>query len=219
MRVRIKDFRGNYVSTWDSSTLIANRSEAGLGEEFTIEVLDGNGPAVPEPPTQTGDMIDISNAIECGSNIGVAHWPATAKVTKLSLLPNSQGFNIEFTKSNTWPEVIPPGWESGIQYTLWLVKDKKYIAGCFEYWKGCYFEQGGNPTLYKPHANIDQIAQNWLYWNELNQMQLWQPQFGETVGFFVTSGDQRRMNLSVIQERSNVVSIPFVGANGGEFNF
>ena len=98
---------------------------------------------------------------------------------------------------------MPPGWDGGIQYTLWAVEQingQWITAGGVEFWKGLA-RQGGPPS---------RLAANWYYspgvWGELAGHQ---PAPGEQVGFFVTAGDQRAKDVRIVTARSNVVLIPF----------
>ena len=114
---------------------------------------------------------------------------------------------------NRWPEVTPAGWDGGIQYTLWCVMNingQWVTAGGVEYWKGLA-RQGGPPS---------RLSSNWYYsaavWGELSSHQ---PAPGETVGFFVTAGDQRAKDVRAVTERSNVVLLPFPSDSGGYYPF
>ena len=182
-------------------------------------------PATPTPPTTPttpttptapagADQIDLHQASVFGSPRDVASWPITTAITAIDI--NSSGVALAFSKKDGpghWPEVIPPGWDGGIEYTLWLVvlhNGQMVTAGGIEYWNGLA-RSGGPPS---------QIAQNWYYspavWGPLSQHQ---PAIGESVGFFVTAGDQRAKDVRAITERSNVVIVRFPGDAGGYFPF
>ncbi len=167
----------------------------------------GPTPGVPAP----GDGINLNQAIVHNSPSDVANWPVTASLTRLDLMPS--GVHVEFTRQSSWPEVIPPGWSGGIQYTLWIVlsiNGQLHASGCIEYWRGLY-ENGGPVTQY---------AQNWYFdairWGVMTGHQ---PAPGEQVGFFVTSGDARNNGPSSVRERSNVVVVSFPSAGGRSFSF
>ncbi len=70
--------------------------------------------------------------------------------------------------------------------------------------------QGGPPN---------EFAYNWYYspaiWGPLANHQ---PANGERVGFFVTAGDARAKDVRTVNERSNVVALPFP-SGGGYFTF
>jgi hypothetical protein len=164
-------------------------------------------PGGPVPP----DQIDLAQAAVLNSPPDVAGWPATARLTRLDLMPS--GAHVESTKQDAWPEVRPPGWDGPLLYTLWIVvkiDGQWYTSGCIQYWRGL-FENGGP---------VSQYGQNWYYdpvrWGP---MAGYQPSPGEPVGFFITAGDARNNGMNVVKERSNVVVVPFPGSGGARFSF
>ena len=78
-----------------------------------------------------------------------------------------------------------------------------------EFWYGLP-ASGGDITI------NNQIAVNWTYYCGPMARQ---PQPGETVGFFVTAGDQRLKDAAIVHERSNTVVIPFPASAGQTFTF
>ena len=95
----------------------------------------------------------------CGD---VANWPVTTQIRVIDA--NFGGWFVDFSAKNSWPEAMPPGWDGGIQYTLWIVEkiNGQWItAGGVEFWKGLA-RQGGPPS---------RLAANWYYspgvWGEL----------------------------------------------------
>ena len=172
--------------------------------------------APPTPPAPAGgsDQVDLRQATVLASPPDVASWPITTAITAIDI--NSGGIAVAFSKKQgpgRWPEVIPPGWDGGIAWTLWLVVNhggRLYTAGGIEYWHGLE-RSGGPPSM---------IARNWYYsagvWGVLSQHQ---PAVGEQVGFFVTAGDHRAKDVRAVTERSNVVIVRFPGDAGGYFPF
>ena len=171
-------------------------------------------PTPPPPPAPTSnDAIDMQSVSIVGSP-DVRSWPATARIRVLDF--NSSGLAIDFTKKDgagRWPDVVPPGWDGGLQYTVWMVVNhggRWYSAGGVEYWFGLG-RSGGPPSRF---------ASNWYY-----NPQLWapmtyhQPAVGEQVGFFVTAGDQRAKDVHIVAERSNIVVVPFPSDGGGYYPF
>ena len=168
----------------------------------------------PAPAPGGGDQVDLHQATVMASAPDVASWPVTTSITGIDI--NANGIAVGFTKKdgpNRWPDVVPPGWDGGIEYTLWLVvshNGRLYTAGGIEYWYG--LERSGGPP--------SQIARNWYYsaavWGPLAQHQ---PAVGEQIGFFVTAGDQRAKDIRKVTERSNVVIVRFPGDAGGYFPF
>jgi hypothetical protein len=55
MKVALRDYRGQYVTTWDvfqgQHPLVANRGAIGEGETFELVILDGTSPVPAPPPT------------------------------------------------------------------------------------------------------------------------------------------------------------------------
>jgi hypothetical protein len=173
-------------------------------------------PPPPPPPAPSGpsDGLDLRSAvITGGSPADVGSWPITTQITGMDFANN--GVRVDFSKKSgpgRWPDVVPPGWDGPIQYTLWMVVNiggRWYTSGGVEYWYGLE-RQGGPPS---------QFAYNWYYnpqvWGPLANHQ---PANGEQVGFFVTAGDHRVKNVTAVRERSNVVVLPFP-SGGGYFGF
>ena len=179
--------------------------------------------APPPPPTPTppgggggggpapADAINLYTAVIHNSPADVASWSPTATLTRLDLMPS--GAHVEFTKQNVWPEVVPPGWSGGIQYTLWIVLNINgtwHASGCIEFWRGLY--ENGGP--------VNQYAQNWYFdpirWAPMTGHQ---PAPGEQVGFFVTSGDARNNGPNSLRERTQVVLVSFPDGGGRSYPF
>ncbi len=167
-------------------------------------------PAPPPAPSGPSDGLDLHSAvITGGSPSDVPNWPITTQITGLDFGGN--GLRIDFSKKDgpgRWPDVVPPGWDGPIQYTVWMVVNiggRWYTSGGVEYWYGLD-RSGGPPSQY---------AYNWYYnpqvWGPLANHQ---PANGEQVGFFVTAGDQRVKDAHVVAERSNVVVLPFPSGGG-----
>lgn len=144
----------------------------------------------------------------------VASWPATAKLTLLDL--QSNGAHVEFTRgdgADRWPDYWPPGWTGPLQYTLWIFENLNgqwYASGGIEFWYGCD-RNGGPPSG---------LGTNWFYdpnrWGPLANRQ---PAVGEQVGFMISAGDARNNGGTLIQERSNIVLVPFPDDTGATFNY
>jgi hypothetical protein len=191
----------------------------------TLRLASSAGTPAPAPaPTATptpapapgggGDQVDLHQVTVLASAPDVASWPVTSTITAIDI--NASGIAVAFTKKDgpgRWPDVVPSGWDGGIEYTLWLVVShggQLYTAGGIEYWYGLV-RSGGPPSM---------IAQNWYYspavWGPLSQHQ---PAVGELVGFFVTAGDQRAKDVRKVTERSNVVIVRFPGDGGAYYPF
>jgi hypothetical protein len=186
-----------------------------LNENAVLDVVLQRwaAPAPPPPPVpSSGDQIDMHTVIVRGGCCGdVANWPVTTQIRVVDA--NFGGWFVDFSAKNSWPEVVPPGWDGGIQYTLWVVEkiNGQWItAGGVEFWKSLA-RQGGPPS---------RLASNWYYapgvWGELASHQ---PAVGEQIGVFVTAGDQRAKDIRVVTERSNVVLVPFPSDGGAYYPF
>jgi hypothetical protein len=169
-------------------------------------------PPPPPPPDPSADAIDLHQATVYASPMDIADWPITARITRLDL--GATGAAVDFTKKDgpgRWPDVVPPGWDGALEYTLWMVvsvNGRWYTAGGVEYWYG--LDRNGGP--------VNEYAQNWYYspavWHELSTHQ---PAPGEQVGFFVSAGDARAKDVHIVRERSNVVVVPFPSSSGRVF--
>jgi hypothetical protein len=185
-----------------------------LSENSVLDVILQRVAAEPPPAPvpSNGDQIDIHSVIVRGGCCGdVATWPVTTQIRVIDA--NFGGWFVDFSAKNTWPDVAPPGWDGGIQYTLWIVEkiNGQWItAGGVEFWKGLA-RQGGPPS---------RLASNWYYapgvWGELASHQ---PAVGEQVGMFVTAGDQRAKDVRAVTERSNIVLLPFPSDGGAYYPF
>jgi hypothetical protein len=173
-------------------------------------------PASP-PPGAARDGIDMSQAVIRNSPLNLASWPITTGINVVEM--RSNGVHLEFSKQNgpnRWPDVVPPGWDGGLQWTLGMalnIGGRWYASAPVQFWHGLE-ESGGPPQNY---------ALNWFYdpvrWAPMTGHQ---PVVGETIGFFACAGDCRNNtagSLSPVKERSNVVLVTFPGPGGARFTF
>ena len=199
-----------HVRAYDPTTLgpwSATQAFQLLAEPAPVYIPPPSSPTGPAP----NDGINLATAMIHNSPGDVASWPATATLTRLDLMPS--GAHVEFNKQSSWPEVVPPGWSGGLQYTLWIVLNVNgqwHASGCIEYWKGLY-ESGGPVSGYSRDWYYDPVR-----WGAMAGHQ---PAPGEQVGFLVTSGDARNNGPSSVRERSNVVLVSFPSNSGHSFVF
>jgi hypothetical protein len=149
------------------------------------------------------DGFDLST-VEIHNSHDVRNWPVTATISKLEFRPT--GVHVEHTRNMgpaSWPDFTPPGWDGPLQYTLWIflrIGGRWHGSGCIQFWRTCQ-ENGGPP---------EEFAKNWYYAPERwAPMTGHQPAPGELVGFMVSAGDARNNGVVSVQERSNLVAIPF----------
>jgi hypothetical protein len=153
-----------------------------------------------------------SATITDGSAGDVANWAQTATITAVNF--NGDAVEIDFDKkdgANRWADECDlPGFSPDcLQYTIWIfeyVGGQWYGTGAIEMWYGRPDTGGG--TSASDLTIEQQIPQNWVYYSGVMSTHVLTP--GETVGFMVTTGDERRKNNADFQERSNVflVTLP-----------
>lgn len=154
------------------------------------------------------DAVPVQSLMLEGGSPSVADRAQTATITQVNFTPT--GLVIDFTKRDgpgRWPDVVPPGWDGPLQYTVWIgmqLQGQWHVCAVLEFWygRGLWADQdaGGDAT------SNQQIQRNWTYFcGPLAR----QPNPGEPVLFLVTAGDQRRMDVAAVRERSNLVVIPF----------
>jgi hypothetical protein len=174
--------------------------------------------APPPPPAGGGgggsaaDQVNLSAAIVYNSPPDIANWAATGAITRLDM--SSAGLNIEFTTKGSWPDVIPPGFDGPLEYTVWAVVNingQWYTSGFIQMWRGR--ASTGAPIL-------SDFSRNWAYDARWGPMAGYQPHAGELMGFFVSAGNARNFGaVSSIKERSNVVVVPLPPGDNGSFPF
>jgi hypothetical protein len=204
----------NYTSQIASGTVTVD-TDAGT---FSITGVVGASPKPPDPPappTPSGDAIDLSAAIITAQSPDVRGWPITAKLTAVYISPSvndgpDASMNVDFTKrwgAGAWPFV--PGSEGGdLQYTLWVgcqILGLWYFSGpilCIS--RG----QNDNYVPTGPVMRQGQLPDNWYYYAG-SPLAGYQPKNGEQVAWFITAGIQRRNDIHVVAERTQVVLTPF----------
>ncbi len=201
-----------------------NTAVARIPVAVPVQPAPSPPPSPPNPPTPSPivpspiimgatDQIPMAN-IAILNSLNIAAWPITTKITKFSF--QSTGVHVEFGKQNdpnSWPDLVPTGWSGPIQYTLWVVLNiggQWYGSGVIVFWRGLQ-QNGGPPSL---------ISANWYYdahrWAPMTGHQ---PAVGEQVGFLVTAGIERDGGQTLVQERSNIIKIPFPADSGAVFTY
>jgi len=202
---------GKFLSIPDA---LLTADVAGPSETLDVVLMDGAAPtpspAVPPvvaPPPSGTDAIDLAQAVVASVDCpDVRGWPIVTPLRRLSLseVVNEQ-LAIDFDGKASWPAVTPSGWTGGINYTVWM--------GCFinGAWYVVPIKEALNTYLtVGPILTRGQIPDNLTYFAP-PPLEDYQPVAGETLVFFVTTGDTRRMNLQPAggPGRSNVVAVPF----------
>jgi hypothetical protein len=149
-------------------------------------------------------------------------WPATTEITRLECRTN--GVYVEFSKKDgpgRWPDIVPPGWDGALEYCLglaMLIDGVWHVSAPIQFWNGLTVAGGnvGDPSV-RDNGIAGTIHGDWFYSGEWGPLQR-QPAHGEQIGFFVVAGNVRGVNDAVsVQERSNVVVVPFPDVNGAVF--
>jgi hypothetical protein len=169
----------------------------------------GGGPVGPAP----NDAINLGTAGVYNSPPDIASWPATATITRLTM-SSATGLSFEFSHSNRWPDVIPPGFTGPLQYTVWAVVNvggRWNTSGFIQMWRG-------RPSTGAPI--IAEFARNWAYDSRWGPMNGYQPRAGEQMGFFLSAGNARgQTDVSSVRERTNVVMVSLPAGDNGSFTF
>jgi len=140
--------------------------------------------------------------------------------------PADGGFTWEFSKrtgAGRWPDLTPPGWRGPMQYTAWVfyfVGGAWFGSAFIQYWFAePSLESGGPPSA---------VAGNWTFGSAWGVISNYQPILGETVGYMLSSGNQRQSANDLgndpvtglpVQERTNIVTIPFPSDANTVFTF
>ena len=109
---------------------------------------------------------------------------------------------------------MPPGWDGGIEYTLWMVVN---VGRPLVHVRRRRVLERPRPERRSAVAvHVELVLQpraSGVRWPTH------QPAPGEQVGFFVTAGDARAKDVRAVTERSNVVLVPFPSDGGAYYPF
>src|SRR5262249_11008094 len=73
-------------------------------------------------PARAADMVPLSSAIIKNSPQNLASWPITSAIRAVHI--TASGIGVDFAKKDgpgRWPDVVPPGWDGPLQYTLGMM--------------------------------------------------------------------------------------------------
>jgi hypothetical protein len=189
------------------------------GAWFDAELGEGWGqsppPVDPPPPAGGVDQFELASAVGVGG-ADVRSWPITTAITRVDLLP--QGFHVEFSKREgpgRWPDKNPDGWAGAIQYTLWIgtiLGRTWHLAACvnvdFDNGSHLYADTATEPAKYPRDL-----------WYLDPALAAHTPRVDELTALLVTAGALRGLSVITVQERSQVVVVPFPPASGRSFHF
>ena len=137
-------------------------------------------------------------------------WPIGAKVTSIEF--TGAAMRVDFDRRdgpNRWPDVIPPGFEGPIQYTLGMclnIQGQWHCSAVVHFWHGRSLDDTAPPSAF------------WYEWwyavDRWGPMTFYRIREGETVGVFAAAGDVRgrdftRATCPRVCEVSNVAFVPF----------
>jgi len=211
MKIALRNEYG-YLSTQpaDASGHVPWQYRPTIGAWETFDVIELElEPPTPEPtppPQQGGDAFDITRAVIASADCpSPASLPILATLSEIVLTQAEQGYAHNFPGRDTWPGVIPPGWDGPINHTLWMCE---YIGA--QWYMLPIKEALGDYCTLGPILTPGQVPQNLTYF-AASPMLGYQPRVGELVGFFATTGDTRRMNVQPLGHvgRTNIVTVPF----------
>jgi hypothetical protein len=151
------------------------------------------------------DAIDPASIQIVGGSPDVRFWRVTAPLRRVELTPTDVRWQADIPG---WRHVTPPGWDGGIQSTLFIVvkKDGQWrTTGSIEFWA----------TRAGSGSPLSSGLRDWWYYAP----EIGQPQPGETIGVFVAAGDLRRKDVESAQERSNIVTLVVPANDTGVFDF
>ena len=138
-------------------------------------------------------------------NPNMAGWAETSKITSIDF---STGYiNVDFDRRdgpNQWPPApFGDGGGGEIQYTLGMCFNFSghwFCSAAIQFWPGRELEASG------PLVNV---AKDWFYDVRWSPMTGHQPAIGELVGIFAANGNVRDSMSWAIEQRTDVVLLPF----------
>jgi hypothetical protein len=199
------------VGAWEQYDLLVQAPDGSWVPYDPAPVPPDPGPMPPDPTPPTGqDAFDLSAAVVASPDCPpVAGLSIRSSISEITLTHAAEGYAMNFPGRDTWPGVTPPGWDGPINHTLWM---GLHIAGV---WYVLPVKEGLHDYLtLGPILAPGQVPQNLTYYAQ-PPMLGYQPEAGELVGFFCTTGDTRRMNLQPPSGagRTNVVTVLFLAGN------
>ncbi len=152
----------------------------------------------------TIQLFDMRNAIILDNPPDLGSWAVTTHITSITFTPSA--FLVDFDKRDgpgRWPDV---GFGTGdIEYTLGMcvnpdAKGQWYCSAVVQFWYGRDLASTASPS---------DVGLEWFYDGRWAPILGYQPQPGEVVGIFVGAGNLRDSGNWAVEERSDVVLIPW----------
>jgi lysozyme len=160
------------------------------------------------------DAIDLSAARIVRSPGDIAEWPATVHIDALTFSPDA-GLSFQRSGAN-WPDVIPPGFEWPILYTVWACARVVVwtCAGFIQMWRT------------RPSTGAPLPSNSTFWWGPqgggatAGDFGAYESRPGDDMAFFVSAGNARdEVDVSSVRERSNVVLVRLPAGDSGVFTF
>ena len=160
---------------------------------------------------------DLTQATIVSSPADFANWAETAKITSV----RSSAIRSGWTSTggigpDRWPDM--PFGDGSLEYTLGMCINIKRATGTVRPWSS-----SGSDGISARRASRATSSFEWFYdFARWGPMTGYQPQEGETVGFFVCAGNCRNNDAgdrSYVKERSNVAFVPWSNSGNGFFTF
>ena len=183
-----------------------------------IDAANGITTAFSTPTSFVFQAFNMATATIQASPSDFGSWPETAKITNINFTGGAMLVDFDRrTGPNRWPD--EQFGDGSIEYTLGMcvnISGHWYCSAVVQFWFGRDLSASGAPGA---------VSFEWFYdparWGAMTG---YQPQEGETVGFFVGSGnlrgrtDSSQVNCPRLCERSNVAFVPFT-QGGANFDF
>jgi hypothetical protein len=135
----------------------------------------------------------------------------------IDALTFSPDAGLSFQRSGAnWPDVIPPGFEGPIQYTVWACArlDVWTCAGFIQMWRT------------RPSTGAPLPSNSTFWWGPqgggatAGDFGAYESRPGDDMAFFVSAGNARdEVDVSSVRERSNVVLVRLPAGDSGVFTF
>ena len=150
-------------------------------------------------------LFDV-NSVTWLDNPNMSGWAQTSKITSIDF---SNGYiEVDFDRrmgANPWPSVaFGDGLGAGdLQYTLGMcfnLSGRWYCSAAIQFWFGRDLDASGP---------LENVAKDWYYDVRWSPMTGHQPAIGELVGIFAANGNVRDSLSWAIEQRTDIVVIPF----------